>query len=453
MGLLAGVTCFIGTIYWTGAVVRQYGDLPSAVAWLLMLALAAYLALYPALFALIVDRLVGRMGVAGLCLAPAVWVTSELGRGYVFTGFPWELLGYSQTTVLPIAQLASLFGVYGLSALVALVSTALVLLVFDRTSARWWMTGIAVTAVVVGAVWGSARMRDNVLTREGTPLRVGLVQGNVAQDEKWDNQRASGIVQTYSALSRQAAARGARFLVWPESALPFFFQEDPLDGDVVRRLAFETHTFILFGSDQIERTVPPRYFNSAFLLDPDATVAAVYRKVHLVPFGEYVPVKRLLFFAGPLVQAVSDFSAGDRVVMLPVAGHRASTAICYEVVYPDLARDAVRSGSQLLTTITNDAWFGRSSAPWQHFEMASLRAIEEGRYLVRAANTGISGIVDPYGRVLARSPLFEQAVVVGDVRFLSGLTLYARIGDAFVYACALATLLALVATMRRKVRY
>jgi apolipoprotein N-acyltransferase len=453
MGLLAGVTYFVGTIYWTGAVMRQYGDLPPVVAWLLMVALAAYLALYPALFAVIVDRLVSRIGVAGLCLAPAVWVTSELGRGYLFTGFPWELLGYSQTTVLPVAQIASLFGVYGLSALVALVSTSLVLLVFDRTSVRWWTTGVAVTAVVAAAVWGSARMRDDSLTREGTPLRVGLVQGDVPQDEKWEGQQASTIVQRYVELSRQAASRGARFLVWPESALPFFFQEDPLDGDVVRRLAFETHTFILFGSDQVERTVPPRYYNSAFLIDPDGTVAAVYRKIHLVPFGEYVPVKRLLFFAAPLVQSVSDFSAGDRVVMLPVAGHLASTAICYEVVYPNLARDAVRSGSQLLTTITNDAWFGRSSAPWQHFEMASLRAIEEGRYLVRAANTGISGIVDPYGRVLARSPLFEQAVLVGDVRFLTGLTVYARIGDAFVYACALATLAALVATMRRKVRY
>lgn len=453
LGLLAGVTYFVGTTYWTGSVMRQYGDLSTPVAVLLMLALAAYLALYPAVFALVVHRLVVRLGAAGLWLAPAAWVTTELGRSYLFTGFPWVLLGYSQATVLPVAQLASLFGVYGLSALVALVSTSVVLLVFDRTSARWWMTGVAVVAVAATAAWGSARMRDNALTREGSPLRIGLVQGNVAQDEKWDHQRADSIVRTYVDLGREAARRGARFILWPESALPFFFQEDPLAGDLVRRLAVETHTFLLFGSDQIERTAPPRYFNSAFLIDPGGDVSAVYRKVHLVPFGEYVPVKRLLFFAGPLVQAVSDFSEGDRIVMLPVAGHRASTAICYEVVYPDLARQAVRSGSELLTTITNDAWFGRSSAGWQHFEMASLRAIEQGRYLARAANTGISGIVDPYGRVLARSPLFEQQVVVGDIRFLSGRTVYARIGDAFVYACAAATLAGLVATRRRKVRY
>jgi apolipoprotein N-acyltransferase len=453
LGLVAGMTYFVGTIYWTGSVMRQYGDLPSSVAVLLMLALAAYLALYPAVFAVIVHRLVGRLGARGLVLAPAAWVTTEFGRGYLFTGFPWVLIGYSQTTVLPIAQLASVFGVYGLSALVALVSTAIVLLVFDRTRVRWWVAGAAAAAVVATAAWGGARLRENTLTREGVPIRVGLIQGNVPQDEKWAQGEATSILQTYLDLSRQAAARGARFIIWPESALPFFFQEDPLAGDAVRRLAVQTRAYLLFGSDQVERTTPPRYFNSAFMVDPDGTVAAVYRKMHLVPFGEYVPAKRLLFFAGPLVQAVSDFSEGDRMVMLPVDGHPTSTAICYEVVYPDLARQAVLAGSQLLTTITNDAWFGRSSAAWQHFEMASLRAVEQGRYLARAANTGFSGIVDPYGRVLERSGLFERAALVGDVRFLTSRTVYSRIGDAFVYACGVATLAALVLTVRRKVRY
>jgi apolipoprotein N-acyltransferase len=327
MGLVTGVTGFVGTVYWTGTVMRQFGDLPTFVATLLMVALAAYLALYPAIFAAIVDRLVARLGVRGLCLAPAVWVTTELGRSYVFTGFPWELLGYSQATVLPVAQIASLVGVYGLSALVALVGTSWVLLVFDRTTVRWWMAGLSVAALVASVAWGTARIRESALTREGTPIKVGLVQGNFAQDEKWDRARSSGILQTYIGLSRQAAGRGARFIVWPESALPFAFEDDPLAGDAVRRLAFETRTFILFGSDQIERGTPTRYYNAAFLMDPDGTIAAVYRKVHLVPFGEYVPVRRLLFFAAPLVEAVGDFSEGDRVVMLPVAGHPASTAI------------------------------------------------------------------------------------------------------------------------------
>lgn len=449
LGLVTGVTYFVGTTYWTSAVMSQYGDLPRSVAVLLMLALAFYLALYPAVFALILHRLVLRLGTRGLILAPAVWVTTELGRGYLFTGFPWVLLGYSQATVLPVAQLASVCGVYGLSALVALVGTSVALLVFDRTATRWWVAGVGAIAVAGTVAWGSARLHDGALTREGVPIKVALVQGNVAQDQKWDQALAASILQRYLEMSREAAARGARFIVWPESALPFFFQDDAVAGDAVRRLAFETRTYVLFGSDQIERTTPPRIFNSAFLVDPDGTVAGIYRKMHLVPFGEYVPAKRLLFFAEPLVRAVSDFSEGERMVTLKVAGHPASTAICYEVVYPDLALQATRAGSQLLTTITNDAWFGRSSAARQHFEMASMRAIEQGRYLARAANTGISGIVDPYGRVLAESPLFERTTLVGEVRFLTSSTFYARTGDLFAYACALATLAGLVVISRK----
>jgi apolipoprotein N-acyltransferase len=175
----------------------------------------------------------------------------------------------------------------------------------------------------------------------------------------------------------------------------------------------------------------------------------VYRKVRLVPFGEYVPFRSVLFFAAPLVEAVGEFAPGDAPVMLPLAGRPVSTAICYEVVYPALIRAGVLQGSTLLTTITNDAWFGRSSAPYQHFEMASMRAIEQGRYLARSANTGISGIVDPYGRVLMASELFTRQVLVGDVRLIDERTIYARIGDVVAYASVVVTLAALLMAWRR----
>ena len=192
---------------------------------------------------------------------------------------------------------------------------------------------------------------------------------------------------------------------------------------------------LLLGSDEIEAGDPPRNFNAGFMLDTGGATAAVYRKMHLVPFGEYVPFQRLLFFVGPLVEAVAAFSAGTRVTMLPVEGHMVSTAICYEVTYPAQAREAVLKGSEMLTTITNDAWYGTSSAPFQHFEMAAMRAIEQGRYLVRSANTGISGIVDPYGRVLIRTSLFETVAVVGEARFVQARTLYATIGDLAALRC------------------
>ena len=452
---------------------RQFGDLALPLSLLLMLLLAAYLALYPAIFALVMHRLARGFGRSALWFAPAVWVATELGRAHVFTGFPWVLLGYSQASVLPLAQMASLFGVYGLSFLVALVNAAIVLAVVpayvgspfrwigttvrtpfvgsrDVTNlvARWWPLAVALLLVAATAGWGAARLRDNALTREGTAITVGLVQGNIPQEQKWDPNRAEEILARYLDMSRVAANRGARFIIWPESSLPYYFEEEPVHGDRIRRLAYQTRSYVLFGSDQIKPGKPPRYFNSAFMMTPAGTVGAVYQKIHLVPFGEYVPLKNLLFFAGPLVESVSDFSPGEEMPMLPVGEHPISTAICYEVVYPALARQAVQSGSQLLTTITNDAWYGRSSAPWQHFEQASLRAVEQGRYLARSANTGISGLVDPYGRVVQRSQLFEQAVVVAEARLLTGQTLYARIGDVFAYACALLVLAAILVARR-----
>jgi apolipoprotein N-acyltransferase len=209
-------------------------------------------------------------------------------------------------------------------------------------------------------------------------------------------------------------------------------------------LARDAGVPILLGSNQIVRGTPDKYFNAAFLVRADGSTGGVYRKMHLVPFGEYVPLKSVLFFASRLVEAVSDLSPGETPVVFPIGNHQASVAICYEVVYPNLVRQFVRGGSELLVTITNDAWFGRSSAPFQHFDMASMRAIEEGRYLVRAANTGISGIVDPYGRAVLRSALFESAVSVGEARFLRGATVYARIGDLFAYAATAVTLLLLL---------
>ena len=173
--------------------------------------------------------------------------------------------------------------------------------------------------------------------------------------------------------------------------------------------------------------------------------------MHLVPFGEYVPLRRLLFFAAPLVEAVgAGFFAGERAELLPVDGHIVSAAICYEIVYPDLVRGFVREGSQLVTTITNDAWFGRTSAPYQHFAQASMRAIEEGRYMVRSANTGISGIVDPYGRVLEQSGIYERTIILGEARYLRTSTIYQQYGDLFAYACLVSTLVMLVLPVLRK---
>jgi len=278
----------------------------------------------------------------------------------------------------------------------------------------------------------------------GEPIRVALLQGNVPQNLKFADGGMALSEAAYLPLLAEAAQ--ADLVVLPESVLPLplsYLPQPTIDAlaDVPRRGAA-----LIFGIFIEE----PRghFYNSAVGLAPGSTMQR-YSKRHLVPFGEFIPLKRLLFFVTPLVESVSDFSPGTEYVVMPLEGHRLSTAICYEVVYPDLVAAFVGRGSQLLTTITNDAWYGHSSAPHQHFWMATLRAVEQGRYLVRSANTGISGIVDPYGRVVVKTPIFEQTVAVGDVRYLDGRTLYSRTGDAFAYACLAATLMAWWASRRR----
>jgi apolipoprotein N-acyltransferase len=429
LGACAGVVYFFGTVYWTGAVVETFGGLPRVVALLCALALALYMTVYLAAATALLGAAVARVGSRGLWLAPGLWVAGEYARGHVLGGFPWVPLGSSMATVLPVAQLASLSGVYGLSLYLIAHSTLVAVAITGTTRQRVRAVVAAVALLLAVSIWGGLRLSSAALTREGTPIALGLIQANIRQEEKWDPAMAATITRRYDALTRRAAAAGAAVVLWPESATPYYFNEEPQRAEEVRRLVRDLGTPLLFGTDEIERGSPPRYYNSAFMLAPDGAVAAAYRKIKLVPFGEYVPLRSLLFFVAPLVEGVGGFSAGDRVTMLPMAGHMASTAICYEIVYPDLAREAIRQGAELLTTVTNDAWYGDSSAPYQHFALASLRAIEQGRYLARAANTGISGVVDPYGRVIGATAVFEEAVVLAEVRFLTGRTVYATIGD------------------------
>jgi apolipoprotein N-acyltransferase len=448
LGLTTGFVYFAGTLYWTGTVIRTFGGIPLPAAVLGVCLLALYQGFFPALFALISSRLIARGGPVGILVSAAAWVATEYFRGVVFGGFPWVLLGDSQVTVLPVAQLASVLGVYGVTALVAFVNAAVAYVVL--ATGRHRVAAIAAAAVVLVATgaWGAMRVADASLTRAGTPIRVGLIQANIPQEDKWKSGEARRIFTTYIAMTRDAVRRGAEYVIWPESATPFMFEQDPAGQETLRSLAREVGVPILFGSDQEVLRPEPALYNAAFLVAPDGTTAAVYRKIHLVPWGEFIPLKRLLFFVSPLVDSFTDFSPGTSVVMLPVGSHLTSTAICYEVVYPSLIRRAVQGGSELLTTITNDAWYGNSSAPYQHFALASMRAIEQGRYLARAANTGISGVVDPYGRIVRQSGIFRQDALVEEARFLTVRTIYSRIGDVVAYVAIAIMALGLIVLRR-----
>jgi apolipoprotein N-acyltransferase len=455
LGLITGAIYFAGTCYWVVEVMRQHGGLPLAVAMGVGVLMVAYLSIYVATFAGILGWAVQRLGARATWWAPVLWVATEWVRSE-YGGFPWVTLGASQATVLPVVQAASVVGVTGLSVIVALVSTAAAAMAVLRGHASRWRALAVGVVVVATASWGTLRLSGGDWI-QGEPLRVGLVQGNVAQEQKWDARFRDGIIGQYLALSREAIAKGAELVVWPEAATPFYFDAEGALAKPVRDLAASTSTPFLLGTDEY---APPRagedeqFFNSAVLVGADGRSKGSYKKMRLVPFGEFVPFSSLLFFVGPLVEAVSDFTAGTEPVVFDTGRGRVSVAICYESVYPGVSRQFVGRGSQLLATITNDAWFGRSSAPYQHFQQGAIRAVEQGRYIVRAANTGISGAVDPYGRVVAASALFEPASMTVDVRLINRRTIYSRTGDiaaglSLVAALALVLQLGRLAARRR----
>jgi apolipoprotein N-acyltransferase len=446
LGYLAGATSSLGIVYWTSRVVVQYGGLTEPVGIAVMVLLCLALALFPSVFGAVVAAWTRTLGPAGILLSPLAWVAMELLRSHTLFNFSWCLLGYSQHALLPAIQIARWTAVYGVSCVLAAVSAAVAfaMLTPDPRARRRALGGaVALTAVVVGV--GTWILRTPV--PESGRVTVGLVQASILQEEKWDPAQAWRNLDRHVALTEQAAGAGARLVVWPESAVPFLFDRNPGVAAQLRGLATSRGIHLLFGNDDRDAEPRPdgRIWVGAKMLAPDGRLVLRYHKMRLVPFGEYVPLQSVLTLGGrysaKLVRAVGEFTPGEEQAVAPVDGHLVGAFICYEAIFPDHVREFAARGAELLVNITNDAWYGRSSAPHQHFAMAVFRAVENGRYLVRAANTGITAVVDPRGRVLERTALFEPAVVVREVPFVAERTFYARHGDLFAWACLAATAL------------
>jgi apolipoprotein N-acyltransferase len=446
LGYVTGAISALGLLYWTALVVIQFGGLSLPVGILVMVLLCLAVALFPALFAWVVGRWVAAHGLRGLLFAPFAWVATEVLRAYTFFRFPWCLLGYSQHRHLPFIQIASITAVYGVSFLLVQSAALLAYGALEADPRRRRAAGLGLASLVASVFVAGLVVMSRPLPVEGI-LRVGLVQANIPQDEKWDPASAGANLRKHLDLTVSAAARGARLVVWPESAVPYRFDDHPALADELRAASREHGLYLLFGND--DRRFEPgrgeRYYVGAKMLTPEGEVALRYHKIRLVPFGEYVPMQSVLTLGGrvvaKLVQQVSDFSPGDAPATATVDGRRIGAFICYEAIFPDLARLFARDGADLLVNITNDAWYGRTSAPYQHLAMATFRAVENGKYLVRAANTGISAVVDPRGRVLEEAPLFESAALVRDVPIVPGQTFYSRHGDVFAWGCLVAAVL------------
>jgi len=454
-GYLCGFAFFVPLLTWIPRVMRIYGGIPAILAWLIFLLLVFYLATYIALFALLLSASSPRLGPLSLIAAPVAWVALEIVRGKLLTGFPWGLLGYSQYRNIPLLQAAAWGGVYAVSFLVLASNAGLALLLLRPRAPRQRIGGAALLLLVVLAHAGGAlALRRAERAQESGEIPVAAIQPNVAQDRKWDPGSAARILADLALLTRQAS--GARLVVWPESASPFSFRRPAGTGaggvtvetdtayvEVVAGLARALGATLIVGSvDYSARGGVLRPFNSAFAVGPDGSLLGSYDKIHLVPFGEYVPLRRLLFFVDRLARgAIADFAPGTRPAPLPTSAGRAATFICYEAIFPELVRRVAAQDAAFMVNITNDAWFGKTGAPAQHLAMAAVRAAENRRYLVRAANTGISAIVDPYGRIAGRTSLMQVAILRGAVRPRTDRTPYVLCGDLFAWGCVILTVL------------
>lgn len=456
LGWTAGFAFHIASLYWIVHTVGTYTPLTHVGGLAVLFLLAATLALALALFAA-ATALAARRGVPVGLFAPLWWVAIEWMRARIGgLGFPWLLLGYSQAPHLSLVQSAELAGPYLLSALIVLSNVALAQLlqpaIPQRTRATLlWLAAFLLFCAQEGGNWRLANLHAG--KREPAPLlRAAVIQGNIPQDRKWDRDYQQATIDIYDRLSRDAARPGLDLIVWPETAVPFYFETGGSLRERVAAVARDTRAWLLVGSPAVEHDPADRarYFNRVYLIGPDGAIAGHYDKRILVPFGEYVPMQSVLFFVDRIVEGAGGFASGGRQAPLRFGPHAAGVQICYEAIYPALAREQAAAGASLLVNVTNDAWFGDTSAPWQHLAMASFRAVENRRPLLRAANTGISALVEIDGTVVGPTDLFTHGYRVYRLQRPVHTTFYSRHGDLFAAGCALVSSVLLLACLRRR---
>ncbi len=460
-GLATGVLLYLLLLYWIVTVLGRYGGLPLFISIPALVLLAVYMALYLSCFAFLSRTLLKTFHpLLSLFVIPALWVGLEWLRGVMFSGFPWMDIGYALAGKPQLIQLADLFGHSGLSYVIVIVNTfvALVLINSRRLKCAIQLGLPTLAVLLLVFVYSNTRWQNvqRILVDDSTAtLRTGVVQGNIDQSLKWAPPYQHHTVTTYVNNSRALYRNGhPELLVWPETALPLYLQTYR-DTGIFRDLVTENNTAVLTGAPWFEildrSTKKVKYFNSAQLLRADGSYGGSYYKSHLVPFGEYVPLKKFLPFLAPLVEAVGDFSPGTIGKPLEWRGAKIGVLICFESIFPEIARTWVVNGANVLVNLTNDAWYGKSSAPYQSMAMTVFRAVETRRSVVRSANTGISGFIDPLGRVAAPSEIFTSWTGVEEVALLNEKTHYVRWGYWFApLCCAISGILLMIVFLLRR---
>ena len=482
LGYLCGILWFAGTCYWIFDTMHRYGGMPVPAALLALVLFCMYVGLYHGMFGLLL-ALIAAAGKSGLkpaatassvrralAAAPFLWVAVELARTRI-TAFPWELLGYSQAANFALTRIATLTGVYGLSFEIALVNSvfaAAFLVPKDAPKERRKLLLLAAcgTAVILQA---GQLLAPPPVPADHTAL---LVQPNipVLPGGMWTKEYFQDTLRELTTVSLQSPGeqltapaeksapetnhRPVNLLVWPESPSPFY-TNDPLFRDAVSALAKQSGTWVVAGAIGITPAMHSggensQIFNSAALVNPQGEWIGRYDKVHLVPFGEYLPFPKLFAFAGGLTKEVGEFQQGASHAPLDAGGGRFGMFICYESIFPDEVRLGPLQGAQVLLNISNDGWYGDSGAWKQHLQQTRMRAIENDRWLLAATNTGMTASIDPFGRIVAATPRKIRTALVAPYALRGGTTLYTRQGDWFAYLCAIISAGAIVYSVVRR---
>jgi apolipoprotein N-acyltransferase len=455
LAYISGIVWYAGTCYWIYNTMHEFGGLSTPLALLALFLFCLYLGLYHGLFGLLLSLLVGpgRDNRRALVVAPFLWVAVELARTRV-TGFPWNLLGTAQVDNISLGRITTWTGVYGISFEIMLVNVAVASAFLVPRRKR---NTLLIASLAAAAVLQAGRLVEApALSADHAAL---LVQENIPVDASWTRDAFERTLHELTDLSVKAAASTVTaasdskpgkvdLIVWPESPAPFF-ANDPLFRNPVSAMARETHTWVVTGAIGSTPVMQggksaSQVFNSAALVSPAGDWTERYDKVHLVPFGEYLPFPSLFAFAGGLTKEVGQFQAGASRAPLDAGSLRLGIFICYESVFPGEVREFADQGAQVLVNLSNDGWYGDSGAYAQHLNQTRMRAIESDRWLLSATNTGVTSSIDPYGRTVARLPRKERGAMVAPYALTSVTTFYTRHGDWFAYACAIISIGALL---------
>jgi apolipoprotein N-acyltransferase len=433
LGYVCGVLWYLGTCYWVYDTMHQYGGLSAPVGLFVLLLFALYLGLYHGLFGLLVSVLARQDSGNRLVLlsAPFLWVAIELARTRV-SGFPWDLMGITQVDNIPLTRIATATGVYGLSFEILLVNAAVAAAFLVHRSRRKPLVFASIAAIVLLQAGRWLVLPPVAADRTAVLLQQNLSEGGT---EPWTDEQMQSALREFSALSLSSPPNHPPdLIVWPESPAPFQ-TNDPAFRAPISNLARNANAWLVIGSIGVDN--PQTIFNSASLVSPPGEWTARYSKIHLVPFGEYVPFASVFSFASGLTQAVGNFTRGTLHAPLQAGDQRLGIFICYESIFPNEVRQLVANGAEVLVNISNDGWYGDSGAWAQHLNQARMRAIENHRWLLRDTNTGLTASIDPYGRIVSRLERKTRGALLAPYALTRVTTFYSRHGDWFASLCAI----------------